>query len=53
MNGVLTIDSFHAQLTSPTTEHPLLAAVRKLMGLDRQALLAELQTLGGWTGWYY
>jgi hypothetical protein len=52
MNGTLTIDAFHAQLTSPS-EDALLEAVRKLMSLDKDELLSLLETLSGWTGWYY
>ncbi len=53
MNGTLSIDAFHAQLTSSATDHPLLNAVRHLMGLNKRELLAVVDTLGGWTGWYW
>lgn len=53
MNGVMTIDAFHAQLTS-ASEDTLVEAVRKLMSMDKDQLLTMLEEalLVGWSGWY-
>ncbi len=51
MTGVLTIDSFHAQLTA-LTEDTLLKAVREVMALEHRKLSEILVTQSGWTGWY-
>jgi hypothetical protein len=53
MNGVLTIDAFHAQLTSSSGDS-LLEAVRKLMTVEKDELLTMLEEtlLVGWSGWY-
>jgi hypothetical protein len=46
----MTIESFHAQISS-SEESPLLAALRSLMTVEKEKLLALFETATAWTGW--
>jgi len=53
MDTALTIEEFHALLSSEKQENPLLVALRKLMCIQEPEEIAKLsvEPRSNWTGW--
>jgi hypothetical protein len=52
MNAAMTIEAFHAQLTSSNEDSNLLEALRSLMTVKKEELVSMIETAVSWTGWY-